>query len=74
VDAPTTLIGIPYPRYSPKSGWRSSSAPIVVIIVPEFVATVSPSTRWFQTFVAGKSVHAAGGPDVVSARWRNAAI
>src|SRR5512144_2689155 len=50
-------IGPPSHRPEPKSACSPRSRPIDEMIVSEFAATGSVSTRWFQGLDAGKTVH-----------------
>jgi hypothetical protein len=57
--AGTTLYGIPIgPPFhlpEPKSGWRSTAAPMLATSASEFAATGSESTRTFHGLSAGNS-------------------
>ena len=53
VVLPTTLYGIPYPLYEPKSGWSPWPSPIEAMRTSESARTGRPSTRRFQMFVLG---------------------
>src|SRR4051794_35184868 len=65
-------IGPPSYLPEPKSAWTGSDAPIARTIAPEFEATGSLSTRWFQGLFFGKmrqcGAPARGWPDPLLTR------
>ena len=67
VDVPTMLYGMPYPPALLKSGCSPAVRPIAATSVSLLAATGRPSTRRFQTLLAGRTGHAdteGGGPTV----------